>query len=79
MRAIPAAYDGFDRMPIGDSWQPGTAGREVADTDPWSGEVLARIPLWSIDEFTTHHWVSVQNTRRAYPMAASEGREAAGA
>lgn len=47
MSATSAAYDGFDRMPIGDSWRPGTAGRELTDTDPWSGEVLTRIPLAS--------------------------------
>ncbi|HXT91099.1 MAG TPA: aldehyde dehydrogenase family protein [Trebonia sp.] len=116
----PAPYDGFDRMPIGGQWRPGSAGRELTDTDPWSGDVLTRIPLasaadaergvqfalrlqagmthvndspvneedntayggeklsglgrfggtWSIDEFTTHHWVSVQHTHRPYPMPA---------
>ncbi|MEZ0076468.1 hypothetical protein [Planotetraspora sp. GP83] len=23
---------------------------------------------WSIDQFTTHHWVSVQHERRSYPL-----------
>jgi len=47
MNTSPAAYAGFDRMPIGDDWRPGKAGRELADADPWSGEVLTRIPLAS--------------------------------
>lgn len=45
MSTSPAAYAGFDRMPIGKEWRPGRAGRELTDTDPWSGEVLTRIPL----------------------------------
>jgi acyl-CoA reductase-like NAD-dependent aldehyde dehydrogenase len=116
MSTSPAAYDGFDRMPIGESWRPGTVGQELVDIDPWSGAVLTRIPMaseadvkaacaaaeeealrlvndteypacggekpsglgrfggtWSIDEFTTHHWVSVRHTRRPYPMGARGG------
>jgi aldehyde dehydrogenase (NAD+) len=45
MSTSPTAYAGFDRMPIGDHWRPGRAGRELTDSDPWSGEVLIRIPL----------------------------------
>ena len=45
MSTSPAAYAGFDRMPIGDDWRPGRAGRELTDTDPWNGEVLTGIPL----------------------------------
>ena len=40
-------YGPFDRMPVGGSWRRGSAGRELTDTDPWSGEVLASIPLAS--------------------------------
>ena len=40
-------YDGFGQMPIAGSWRPGTSGRELTDTDPWSGEVLTRIKLAS--------------------------------
>jgi hypothetical protein len=45
MSTSPSAYAGFDRMPIGSEWRPGRAGRELTDTDPWSGDVLTRIPL----------------------------------
>jgi aldehyde dehydrogenase (NAD+) len=45
MTVTTQVYGPFDRMPVGGSWRPGSAGRELADTDPWSGEVLARIPL----------------------------------
>jgi acyl-CoA reductase-like NAD-dependent aldehyde dehydrogenase len=31
-------------------WRAGSAGRELIDTDPWSGEVLTRIPLASADD-----------------------------
>ena len=24
---------------------------------------------WSVDEFTTHHWVSVQHENRPYPLS----------
>ncbi len=47
MNTTPVAYGGFDRMPIGDNWRAGSSGRELADTDPWSGAVLTRIPLAS--------------------------------
>ena len=52
MNTKPAPYGGFDRMPIGGQWRPGSAGRELTDTDPWSGEVLTRIPLASADDVT---------------------------
>jgi hypothetical protein len=28
---------------------------------------------WSIDEFTTHHWVSAQHAHRAYPLPGPGG------
>ena len=43
----PAPYDGSDQMPIRGQWRPCTAGRELTDTDPCSGDVLTRIPLVS--------------------------------
>ena len=27
---------------------------------------------WSIDEFTTHHWISVQHAPRTYPLGSSQ-------
>ena len=45
MTTNKAPYDGFDRMPIGGQWRAGAAGTELDDTDPWSGELLTRIPL----------------------------------
>ncbi len=45
MTTKQAPYDGFDRMPIGGQWRAGAAGTELDDTDPWSGELLTRIPL----------------------------------
>jgi hypothetical protein len=75
MTTTAQTYGPFDRAPFGGSWRRGSVGRELADTDPWSGEVLARIPLAgpsdveeAYAEFTTHHWVSVQHVPRPYPM-----------
>lgn len=45
MTMTTQSYGPFDLMPVGAGWRRGSAGRELTDTDPWSGEVLARIPL----------------------------------
>jgi aldehyde dehydrogenase (NAD+) len=45
--AAPPAYDGFGELPGGAVGRAGQAGRQLTDTDPWSGAVLARIPLAS--------------------------------
>lgn len=39
-----AAYDGFDRQPIGGTWRHGRAEGRVSDRDPYRGEVLLEIP-----------------------------------
>jgi aldehyde dehydrogenase (NAD+) len=44
-RVAPARYDEFATMPLGGRWRAGSSGRIAVDTDPWSGEVLAEIPL----------------------------------
>jgi pimeloyl-ACP methyl ester carboxylesterase len=42
------------------------------DNTAYGGEKLSGLGRfggsWSVDEFTTHYWVSVQHTRRPYPM-----------
>ncbi|MBX5468345.1 MAG: aldehyde dehydrogenase family protein [Thermoleophilaceae bacterium] len=43
--AGPRPYDGFDAMPIAGEWRGGRSGETHADTDPWSGETLAEVPL----------------------------------
>jgi len=40
-----APYDGFDTMPVGGTWRHGRSGRAADDLDPYSTEVLVRIPL----------------------------------
>jgi aldehyde dehydrogenase (NAD+) len=44
-QVAPARYDGFAAMPLGGRWRAGSSGRIAVDTDPWSGEALAEIPL----------------------------------
>jgi aldehyde dehydrogenase (NAD+) len=43
--AKPVAYDGFDRMPLGKSWHEGRSGRSAEDRDPYTNDILVRIPL----------------------------------
>lgn len=45
INAKPRAYDGFDRMPIGRAWRAGRSGRVAEDRDPYTGDILVRIPL----------------------------------
>ncbi len=141
--SAPAAYTGFDRMPLAGSWRSGSSGDTETDTDPYTGDTLTEIALadssdvdtayraaadaqrdwaaavpserpqlwlsgepggptgrvlpphvltggndeintafggekgsglgrfggeWVIEEFTTDHWISVQHTRRSYPI-----------
>lgn len=42
---VPASYDGFDRMPLGGQWRGGGSGRISEDRDPYTDEILIRIPL----------------------------------
>jgi aldehyde dehydrogenase (NAD+) len=37
-------------MPLAGEWRPGSSGKIVADTDPWSGDTLAEIPLASTED-----------------------------
>lgn len=41
----PGRYDGFDRMFLNGSWRQGRSGRISDDVDPYTNEVLVRIPL----------------------------------
>jgi hypothetical protein len=41
-------YDGFDRMPIGDSWRGGDAGSVLTDLNPWDGSAAGTIQATSL-------------------------------
>ena len=41
----PAPYDGFDTMLVNGTWRRGGGGRVVEDRDPYTDDVLVRIPL----------------------------------
>ena len=43
--AAPAPYDGFDKMLLNGTWRHGRDGRTADDLDPYTNEVLVRIPL----------------------------------
>lgn len=40
----------FTTMPLAGGWREGRAGKTGTDTDPWSGEILAEIPLASAED-----------------------------
>lgn len=44
-RTTPTPYDGFDKMLVDGAWRRGRSGRAADDLDPYSNEVLVRIPL----------------------------------
>ena len=41
----PAAYDGFDRILLNGRWTHGRGGESLEDVDPYTNDVLLRIPL----------------------------------
>jgi aldehyde dehydrogenase (NAD+) len=41
---LPMPYEDFDRMLIGAEWRSGRSGKMLDDVDPYSAEVLLRIP-----------------------------------
>jgi acyl-CoA reductase-like NAD-dependent aldehyde dehydrogenase len=41
----PAAYDGLDRMLLNGRWTHGRSGQSFEDVDPYTNDVLLRIPL----------------------------------
>lgn len=41
----PTPYSTFDRMPLGGQWRAGRSGKISEDRDPYTDEVLVRIPL----------------------------------
>ena len=41
----PAPYQGFDLQPIAGTWRAGRSARRLADTNPYTGEVLAELAL----------------------------------
>jgi aldehyde dehydrogenase (NAD+) len=48
--AAPPPYQGIGAMPLAGEWRPGSSGKIAADTDPWSGDTLAEIPLASTED-----------------------------
>src|SRR4051812_8165844 len=44
-QTVPAPYEGFDKMLLNGSWRHGSLGRMAADFDPYTNDVLVRIPL----------------------------------
>jgi aldehyde dehydrogenase (NAD+) len=75
-------YEGFGTMPLAGRWRPGRSGKVAKDTDPWSGETLAEIPMADaadLDEAliaaerAQRDWAAQSPARRAEVMLAAAG------
>ena len=44
-RTAPVPYDGFDHMLVNGMWRHGRDSRVAEDLDPYTNDVLVRIPL----------------------------------
>ncbi len=78
--AAPRRYDGFGTMPLAGRWREGGSGKVAADTDPWTGERLAEIPMADaadLDEALAaaqeaqREWAAASPARRAEIMLAA--------
>jgi aldehyde dehydrogenase (NAD+) len=56
----PAAYDGFDTMPIAGTWRRGSSGKTVQDTDPYTGDVLTELALADADDLDEAYRAAAQ-------------------
>jgi aldehyde dehydrogenase (NAD+) len=79
--ALPR-YESFTTMPLGATWCPGSSGKTMADTDPWSGQILTEIPLadpGDLDQAITRaqraqrEWAGRSPADRAEVMLAAAG------
>lgn len=58
-----SSYPTFDTMPIGTEWRAGTAGKTRESTDPWSGDVLVKIPQAGEDDLNQAYEAAQQAQR----------------
>ena len=79
--ALPR-YESFTTMPLGATWRPGSSGKTMADSDPWSGRTLTEIPLadaGDLDQAVTtaqgaqREWAARSPADRAEVMLAAAG------
>jgi aldehyde dehydrogenase (NAD+) len=61
--AVPAPYDGFDQMPIGQVWRKGRSGALGRDNDPFTGQVLVEIQLANVDDVDDAYRTAAQAQR----------------
>ena len=71
----PAAYDGFDRMPLNGRWTHGGSGQSLEDVDPYTNEVLLRIPLADQADLD-HAFEAAAAAQPAWSLAQPETRAA---
>ena len=80
--AAPRHYDGFGTMPLAGRWREGASGKVATDTDPWTGERLAEIPMAGaadLDEALAaaagaqREWAAAAPAHRAEIMLAAAG------
>jgi aldehyde dehydrogenase (NAD+) len=73
--SVHTDYDGFDTMPIGDTWRTGSAGTVLTDLDPWDDTVLAKIPQ-AAESDVEKAYTSALTAERAWGAAGPEQRAA---
>lgn len=56
----PTPYGTFDRMPLGTAWRGGRSGRDSEDRDPYTDEILVRIPLASEEDLNEAYKVAAE-------------------
>jgi aldehyde dehydrogenase (NAD+) len=78
--AAPRRYEGFGTMPLAGRWRPGRSGKVAKDTDPWSGQTLAEIPVADASDLdealiaaerSQREWAAASPARRAEIMLAA--------
>ena len=72
-----AKYTEFDRMPIGGQWRSGRSTNIVTDLNPWTGEVIVKIPAadvrdvddaYAMASIAQHDWARTLPEQRAAVM-----------
>jgi len=67
-------YSGFDGQFISGSWRPGRRGKTLKDTDPYTGEPIAKIELANMSDLD-EAYQSAENAQPAWAELLPEKRE----
>ncbi len=74
-QATPTAYSGFESMPIGLEWRKGRSEHTLEDRDPYTGEVLLKMPQANADDLN-EAYVAGARAQRDWAQALPSERSA---